>query len=179
MIKVDFETLEKLTKLMASSGIKELEIEHDEDKIKLRLADVSAPQYVQQAPVYPGVQPPQYYPAMGGGGYYGETLDPARRQAPQPFETHNSDRAAATPEKIMDGKPIKSPFVGTYYAASSPDAEPFVKIGQRVQKGDTLCIIEAMKIMNEIEAEESGTIQEILVKNEDAVEFDQLLFVIK
>lgn len=74
---------------------------------------------------------------------------------------------------------IRSPFVGTFYAAPAPDAPPFVKIGQRVQKGDALCIVEAMKLMNEIEAEVSGTVVEILVANGTPIEFEQPLFVIE
>ncbi|MGL5676018.1 MAG: acetyl-CoA carboxylase biotin carboxyl carrier protein [Cellulosilyticaceae bacterium] len=82
-----------------------------------------------------------------------------------------------------DGKPagtqVKSPMVGTFYASSSPDSEPFVKVGQRVKKGDVICIIEAMKLMNEVEAEVDGEIIAILAENEQMVEFDQPLFVIK
>lgn len=74
---------------------------------------------------------------------------------------------------------IKSPIVGTFYGASSPDAEPFVKVGSKVNEGQTLCIIEAMKIMNEIESEVSGEIFEILVENEDIVEYDQPLMIIR
>ncbi len=83
------------------------------------------------------------------------------------------------PAAVMRGKAVKSPFVGTFYTAPSPGADPFVEVGKRVKKGDTLCIIEAMKLMNEIEAERDGTITEILVENEQLVEFDQPLFVIE
>ncbi|MGL4361739.1 MAG: acetyl-CoA carboxylase biotin carboxyl carrier protein [Cellulosilyticaceae bacterium] len=77
------------------------------------------------------------------------------------------------------GKKIKSPMVGTFYNASSPDADAFVSVGKSVKKGDVICIIEAMKLMNEVEAEKDGEIIEILVENEQMVEFDQPLFVIK
>ena len=77
------------------------------------------------------------------------------------------------------GTKVLSPFVGTYFEAPSPDAAPFVTVGQRIRKGDTLCIIEAMKIMNEIEAEQDCTVKEILVSNEDPVEFNQPLFIIE
>ncbi len=79
----------------------------------------------------------------------------------------------------IEGTVIKSPIVGTFYAASSPDAEPFVKVGERVQKGQVIGIIEAMKLMNEIESEYDGTIQKILVNNKEMVEYGQPLFVIK
>lgn len=85
--------------------------------------------------------------------------------------------AEATPS--FEGTPVKSPVVGTFYSASAPGAEPYVKVGQRVEKGQTLCIVEAMKMMNEITAPVSGTITEILVAEEDMVEFDQVIMLIK
>lgn len=86
--------------------------------------------------------------------------------------------AEAAPAEA-EGKEIKSPMVGVFYAAASPDSEPYVQVGQTVKKGDTLCIIEAMKLMNEINAEESGVITEICAKNGDLVQFGQPLFKIK
>ena len=82
-------------------------------------------------------------------------------------------------EEKVEGITIKSPMVGTFYRASSPDQPPFVQVGSKVQKGDTICIIEAMKLMNEVEAEQDGEIIEILVENEEMVEFDQPIFRIK
>lgn len=86
---------------------------------------------------------------------------------------------AAEAAPVAEGKEIKSPMVGVFYAAASPDSDPYVQVGQAVKKGDTLCIIEAMKLMNEINAEESGVITEICVKNGDLVQFGQPLFKIK
>jgi len=82
-------------------------------------------------------------------------------------------------EPSVDGHPIISPMVGTYYGAASPTSEVFVKIGQHVSQGDTICIVEAMKIMNQIEADQSGTVTEILCNDGDAVEFGQTLIVIQ
>lgn len=82
-------------------------------------------------------------------------------------------------EKIQDGNIVKSPMVGTFYAKSSPNSEPYVQVGQMVKKGDVLCIIEAMKLMNEIESEFDGKIQEILVKDGETVEYGKPLFIIK
>jgi acetyl-CoA carboxylase biotin carboxyl carrier protein len=82
-------------------------------------------------------------------------------------------------QKAPEGKMIKSPIVGTFYAASAPDAAPFVSVGQSVKKGDVLCIVEAMKMMNEIESDTDGIISEILCQNGDVVEFGQALFIIK
>lgn len=87
--------------------------------------------------------------------------------------------AAEVAPAETEGKEIKSPMVGVFYAAASPDSEPYVQVGQTVKKGDTLCIIEAMKLMNEINAEESGVITEICAKNGDLVQFGQPLFKIK
>ena len=86
---------------------------------------------------------------------------------------------AAEAAPVAEGKEIKSPMVGVFYAAASPDSDPYVQVGQAVKKGDTLCIIEAMRLMNEINAEESGVITEICVKNGDLVQFGQPLFKIK
>ena len=90
--------------------------------------------------------------------------------------------ATATTESsapAVDGHPITSPMVGTYYSAASPTSEGFVKIGQHVNQGDTICIVEAMKIMNQIEADQSGTVTEILCSDGDAIEFGQTLVVIQ
>jgi acetyl-CoA carboxylase biotin carboxyl carrier protein len=87
--------------------------------------------------------------------------------------------AAAVPEASNpSGTEVRAPIVGTFYAAPNPDSDPFVKVGQKVTAGDTLCIIEAMKLMNEIESEVSGTVTAILVDNATPVEFDQPLFVV-
>ncbi len=90
-----------------------------------------------------------------------------------PAQAASAPQAAAP---AVSGKTIKSPMVGVFYAASAPDRPPFVSVGSAVNKGDVVCIIEAMKIMNEITADESGTITEILVENGDVVEYDQPLF---
>lgn len=95
-----------------------------------------------------------------------------------PVAPQASPAAEAAPAET-EGKEIKSPMVGVFYAAASPDSEPYVQVGQTVKKGDTLCIIEAMKLMNEINAEESGVITEICAKNGDLVQFGQPLFKIK
>jgi len=87
--------------------------------------------------------------------------------------------AAESAKAAPAGKVVRSPFVGTLYHAPSPGADPFVEVGKRVKKGATLCIVEAMKLMNEIEAEFDGVIKEILVANEQPVEFDQPLFVME
>ncbi len=86
---------------------------------------------------------------------------------------------SAEPEKEAEGKPIESPMVGVFYSSPSPDSEPYVTAGSRVNKGDVLCLIEAMKLMNEVTAEKSGTITEVCVENGQIVEYGQPLFMIK
>ena len=89
------------------------------------------------------------------------------------------DNANLVPAEKAEGNVVKAPMVGTFYSKSSPTSEPFVKVGSKVKKGDTLCIIEAMKLMNEIESEFDGEVVEILVKDEEMVEYGKPLFVIK
>ncbi len=99
----------------------------------------------------------------------------------QVINTPSVSAAVSTPNpvKIDSGKTINAPIVGVFYAAPSPDSSPYVAVGQRVKKGDTVCIIEAMKCMNEIQAESDGVITEVLVNNGDLVEYDQPLFSLK
>lgn len=97
----------------------------------------------------------------------------------QPAAAPAQDNAQREKEETLDGNVVKSPLVGTFYNAPSPDAEPYVKVGDTVKKGQVLAIVEAMKLMNEIESEFDGTVEKILVSNEEVVEFGQPLFVIK
>ena len=97
-----------------------------------------------------------------------------------PIKSNESEKVEANSEKSdSNGESILSPMPGTFYSASSPESDPFVKVGDIVSKGDTLCIIEAMKIMNEIESEKSGVIKEVIVENGNPVEFNQPLFIIE
>ncbi|GGB66800.1 acetyl-CoA carboxylase biotin carboxyl carrier protein [Deinococcus soli (ex Cha et al. 2016)] len=127
---------------------------------------VSAPAFApaMPAPAAPAPQAQDSAPAA-----------PAQAAAPAPAP------AAETPAEkpASKGTPVKAPIVGTFYASSSPDAAPYVKVGDTVAAGQVLCIIEAMKLMNEIEAEQGGTVREILVKNAEPVEYGQTLFIIE
>ncbi len=148
---MDIRKIKKLIELLEESGIAELEIKEGEESVRI------SRQTNQQA-----------YAA------------PAMMQAPvaaAPVAVVAAEPAAAA-EADTSGHRIKSPMVGTYYSSPSPSAPPFVKEGQKVNIGDTLCIIEAMKMMNQIEADKSGTIRQILLENGQPVEFDQDLFVI-
>lgn len=160
---MDLKLVKKLLDLISESEVDEVSIEEGDFKIKVKKTS-DAP---SQAPV-------QYQ-------------IPQQPQAPQqPAQPQAGQGAAASGEKETekseskpDGEVVKSPIVGTYYEAPSPDSDPFLKVGDHVEAGQTLCIVEAMKIMNEIEAEFSGTVQKILVSNGSPVEFDQPLFIIQ
>lgn len=148
---MDLRKLKTLIDLVSESNISELEITEAEGKVRIVKAGEAAPvQYVQSvaAPV----------PAAAA---------PTVAAAPEP---------AAAP--VATGHTVKSPMVGTFYRSSSPGAPAFVEIGAQVKEGDTLCIIEAMKILNEIEADKSGTVTQILGENGQAVEYGQPLFII-
>lgn len=156
---MDLRKLKTLIDLVAESGIAELEITEGEGKVRI----VKTP----PAPA-PG--------AMQAVWAQGPAVAPAATAAPAPAPAAapEAPTAAAAPS----GHAVKAPMVGTFYRASSPGAAPFVDVGQSVKEGDTLCIIEAMKLLNEIEADKSGVIKEILVENGQPVEYGQPLFVI-
>jgi acetyl-CoA carboxylase biotin carboxyl carrier protein len=152
---MDLRKLKKLIDLVQESGIGEIEITEGEEKVRISR---QAPGGAQVLMAAPGMQPMSYGPAGG--------LAPAA--AP-----------AAAPPPEPKGHQLKSPMVGTFYRAPSPGAPPFVEIGQAVTKGQTLCIIEAMKLLNEIESDASGTVKAILVENGQPVEYGQPLFTIE
>ncbi|WP_278746915.1 acetyl-CoA carboxylase biotin carboxyl carrier protein [Parasutterella excrementihominis] len=150
---MDLRKLKTLIDLVQASGIAEIEINEEGDHVRI----VNRPaQAAQAAPAI--IEIPQAAPAPS-----------AAPAAPSAAPASNSP----------SGTQVTSPMVGTFYRAPSPGADPFVEVGTQVKKGDTLCIIEAMKLLNEIEAEVSGTVKEILVDNGCPVEFGQPLFVIE
>lgn len=104
---------------------------------------------------------------------------PAAFAQPAPVQAVQTSQAAQAAASVVSGNVVKSPIVGTFYAASAPDKPPFVTVGQQVKKGDVIMIIESMKLMNEVQSEFDGTVAEILVKNGEAVEFDQPIMIIK
>jgi acetyl-CoA carboxylase biotin carboxyl carrier protein len=154
---MDLRKLKTLIDLVSESNISELEITEADGKVRIVKSDgqplVAAMPMMQAAP--------QMVPAAAG--------QPAAAPAP----------AAAPVPPVETGHIVKSPMVGTFYRASSPNAKSFAEVGQQVKEGDPICIIEAMKIMNEIEADKSGTIVKILVENGQPVEYGQSLIVIE
>ncbi len=160
---MDLRKLKTLIDLVSESNVSELEITEAEGKVRIvkSVAAEAAPVVYAQPPVMQAAPVVQAAPT-----------------AAQPAASTAAPAAAPAPAATA-GHTVKSPMVGTFYRASSPGAEPFVEVGSTVKAGQTLCIIEAMKILNEIEAEVAGTVTQILVNNGDAVEFGQTLFVIE
>jgi acetyl-CoA carboxylase biotin carboxyl carrier protein len=154
---MDLRKLKTLIDLVSESGISELEVTEGEGKV--RIVKNAPPVYVQPSASYA----PQLTAAAPVPG------------AAAPAEAPAGAPAAAAP---VAGHVVKSPMVGTFYRAPSPGAAEFVKIGDSVSEGQTLCIIEAMKLMNEIESDKAGVVKEVLVENGQAVEYGQPLFVI-
>ncbi|MBL8507726.1 MAG: acetyl-CoA carboxylase biotin carboxyl carrier protein [Chitinimonas sp.] len=150
---MDLRKLKKLIDLVEESGIAEIEVTEGEEKVRITRVSQNAPVMYAQAPM-------QQY-----------SMPSSAPAAPAAVET---PAASALPE----GTPLKSPMVGTFYRASSPGAKAFVEVGQQVNVGDTLCIIEAMKLLNEIEAETAGVVKAILVDNGSPVEYGEPLFII-
>ena len=151
---MDIRKVKKLIELLDESGIAEIEITEGEDSVRISRYAAGTP--VAAAPVIAAAPVPAAAPA------------PPAAATP----------AAAAPEAPEeDGFEVTAPMVGTFYAASSPGAAPYVQVGDRVNEGDTLCIIEAMKMMNQIEADVSGVIKSIRIQNGEPVEFGQVLFV--
>jgi len=153
---MDLRKLKTLIDLVAESGVSELEVTEGEDKVRI----VKHPNPSQLAPIQQ-----VYAPAPA-------PVAPAA--APVASSTSGETSTPAVPE----GHAVKSPMVGTFYRSPTPGAEPFVKIGDSVKEGQALCIIEAMKLLNEIEADKSGVVKEILCENGQGVEFGQALFII-
>jgi acetyl-CoA carboxylase biotin carboxyl carrier protein len=150
---MDLRKLKTLIDLVQQSGIAELEITEGEEKVRISRG-VAGAQVIPQA----------------GVAYVAAPLPQAAPEPPVPSEP------SAPPE--AEAHVVKSPMVGTFYRSSAPDAKPFVEIGQAVKAGETVCIIEAMKLLNEIECDRDGVVREILVENGQPVEFGQPLFAI-
>jgi acetyl-CoA carboxylase biotin carboxyl carrier protein len=154
---MDLRKLKTLIDLVAESDISELEVTEGESKVRIVKSGAPAAhgQVVMMQP-----QAAQHMPAVANGAPASQAAAP--------------EAAPAEPT----GHVVKSPMVGTFYRSSAPGSPPFVEVGSVVKEGDTLCIIEAMKLLNEIDADASGTVRQILVENGQAVEFGQPLFII-
>jgi acetyl-CoA carboxylase biotin carboxyl carrier protein len=155
---MDLRKLKTLIDLVSESGISELEVTEGEGKVRI---------VKNAAPVY--MQAPQY--AQG-------PMQQAPQYANNPADAGAAAPAAAPVAAAPQGHVVTSPMVGSFYRAPSPGADPFIQVGDTVKEGQTLCIIEAMKLLNEIESDKAGVVKEILVDNGQAVEYGQPLFLI-
>lgn len=153
---MDIRKIKKLIELLEESGINELEITEGEESVRIS-RNGPAQHYAPMQHYAP--QPQQY--------------------APAPTAAAPAAAPAVEAPKVSSGHVVKSPMVGSFYRAASPTAKAFVEVGQSVKVGDTLCIVEAMKMMNQIQSDKAGVVTEILAENGDAIEFDQPLFVIE
>ena len=153
---MDLRKIKKLMELLEESGIAEIEVKEGEESIKLSRNTQAVQNIIRPT----------------------ESMQ-ITTAADSNKDTTETDNQKDKSKELPDGDVITSPMVGTFYRAASPDSKPFVEKGQKVSKGDTLCILEAMKMMNQVNAEAGGTIIDILVDDAEPVEFGQPLFVIK
>ena len=152
---MDIRKIKKLIELLEESDVEELEIQEGDDSVRISRRREPA----------------------AGGHYISHYAAPAPQAAPAPAPAAEAAPAAeSSAPAAPSGHAVKSPMVGTFYRAPSPTASSFVEVGQKVNVGDVICIVEAMKMMNQIEADKSGTIDAILVEDGEPVEFDQPLF---
>jgi acetyl-CoA carboxylase biotin carboxyl carrier protein len=154
---MDMRKLKTLVDLVSESNISELEITEAEGKVRIVKAGYGVPTTMMMQPAPQMVAPQQAAPAEAGAA-----------AAP-----------AAEAPAAQTGHVVKSPMVGTFYRSASPGSKPFIEVGSVVKEGDAVCIVEAMKIMNEIESDMAGTISKILVENGQAVEYGQPLFIVE
>ena len=149
---MDIRKVKKLIELLEASDVVEIEIKEGEEAVRISRGVLA---------------PPGLPHAM-----------PAQAAAPAPAPVPAAEAPAADAAKALKGEPVKSPMVGTFYRSPSPTSKPFVEVGQQVKAGDVICIIEAMKMMNQIEAGRAGTVEAILVEDGEPVEYDQPLVMI-
>src|ERR1035438_2244675 len=156
--------IRELIALATETGVAELEVQRGDNRVRIRRASFAAPQeIVVAAPSYAAASAPSSFAAAPPAGR--SAMEAPREKGEKPHD----------PNLVL----VKSPIVGTFYEAASPETPPFVRIGERVQPGKVLCIIESMKLMNEIESETSGVIESKLVMNGQPVEYGEALFAVR
>ena len=160
---MDIRKVKKLIEMLEESNLNEIEIKEGEEAVKLVKSNPVPSNFISSTPAIIS-EPAQQSPIT-------------KPSAPLSEETVTQE-ISQTSDVLESGNKMNSPMVGTFYSAPNPESEPFVKVGDQINEGDVLCIIEAMKMMNEVKSEFSGTVKQILVDNAEPVEFDQTLFVI-
>jgi|SRR5579883_1405858 len=169
---MDIRKVKKLIELLEESGIAELEISEGEESVRIS-------RHPRNMPSSPPPQPPLYAIAAPAGAPAAAAPASATSPAGAAARSAASSASGAEPAPRDEEHTITSPMVGTYYASSTPGAKPFVELGMEIKVGQVLCIIEAMKMMNQIESDKAGRITAILAKNGEPVEFGQPLFTIE
>ena len=164
---MDLRKLKKLIDLVEESGISELELTEGEEKVRISRSLMPSTQPMHYMPTYP----------VAGNQMPGNQIM-SQPMTSQPAHTSAETPSTSPPIVVDEGHIVKSPMVGTFYRSSSPDSNVFVDVGSTVAIGDTLCIIEAMKLLNEIECDFAGVIKKILVENGQPVEYGEPLFII-
>ena len=160
---MDIRKVKKLIEMLEESNLNEIEIKEGEEAVKLVKSNPIQGNFISSAPAIIS-EPTQQSPI-------------AKPSAPS-SEAIVTQEISQTSDVLESGNKMNSPMVGTFYSAPNPESEPFIKVGDQIKEGDVLCIIEAMKMMNEVKSEFSGTVKQILVDNAEPVEFDQTLFII-
>ena len=160
---MDIRKVKKLIEMLEESNLNEIEIKEGEEAVKLVKSNPVPSNFISSTPAIIS-EPTQQSPIT-------------KPSAPL-SEATVTQEMSQTSDVLESGNKMNSPMVGTFYSAPNPESEPFVKVGDQINEGDVLCIIEAMKMMNEVKSEFSGTVKQILVDNAEPVEFDQTLFVI-
>ena len=184
---MDLAQIQELLNIVAESGVAEVEIEEDDFRLVVRKSapNITMQQQPQGVPFYgmnygPPQMPPQQAPAPPPQQPAGAQQPAQAAPSPQPKPAEAAPASSEEEVKAAeDEKVVRAPIVGTFYRAPAPDEAPFVEEGDEVKPGDVLCIIEAMKLMNEIECEVAGTIKQIFNEDAQPVEYDQPLFVIE
>ncbi len=172
---MDLKEVKQLIKIVETSDISEIEIEEEGKKLRITKRFPSKNGETVVIPTMPQTMP-MMAPQAASAQMPQPSLPPAQDQASTAAPAAESKTETERGKNIVE---VRSPMVGTFYRAPSPDADPYVEVGQTVAVGQTLCIIEAMKLMNEIESEVNGKIVDILVENAQPVEFNQVLFLIE
>ena len=160
---MDIRKVKKLIEMLEESNLNEIEIKEGEEAVKLVKSNPIPGNFISSAPAIIS-EPTQQ--------------SPVTKPSASSSEATVTQEISQTSDVLESGNKMNSPMVGTFYSAPNPESEPFVKVGDQINEGDVLCIIEAMKMMNEVKSEFSGTVKQILVDNAEPVEFDQTLFVI-
>ena len=160
---MDIRKVKKLIEMLEESNLNEIEIKEGEEAVKLVKSNPVPSNFISSTPAIIS-EPTQQSPIT-------------KPSAPLSEATITQEISQIS-DVLESGNKMNSPMVGTFYSAPNPESEPFVKVGDQINEGDVLCIIEAMKMMNEVKSEFSGTVKQILVDNAEPVEFDQTLFVI-